>query len=356
MSRMTGRTRVVIGGVDTHADTHEAAVLDGRGRLLAVKKFVTTDQGIREMLTWMRGFGRVWQVGVEGTGSYGAELTRQLRTAGITVIEVNQPHAHTRSRRGKTDAIDAEAAARKVLAGECIAIPKDTTGIVEAVRQLHVARAGAVQARTAALNQLDDLLVTAPAELRQKLTAKTLQGKASQCAQWQPDHDRLAEPLKAAQSALRSIAMRIRNLSDEIRTLERHLSALVKRVAPRTLKLVGVGPVHAAQMLVTAGQNIERLSSETAFAHLCGAAPIPASSGKTERHRLNHGGNRAANHSLYMIGVVRLRYCARTRDYSARRTAEGKSKQEIIRCLKRYIAREVYYTLRADLKDLASAT
>jgi transposase len=154
---MTGRMRVVIGGVDTHADTHEAAVLDGRGRLLAVKKFVTTDQGIQELLTWMRGFGRVQQVGVEGTGSYGAELTRQLRTARIKVIEVNQPHAHTRSRRGKTDAIDAEAAARKVLAGECTAIAKDTTGIVEAVRQLHVARAGAVQARTAALNQLDDL-------------------------------------------------------------------------------------------------------------------------------------------------------------------------------------------------------
>lgn len=186
MSRMTGTTRVVIGGVDTHADTHEAAVLDGRGRLLAVTKFVTTDQGIREMLTWMRGFGRVQQVGVEGTGSYGAELTRQLRTAGIKVIEVNQPHAHTRSRRGKTDAIDAEAAARKVLAGECTAIPKDTTGIVEAVRQLHVARAGAVQARTAALNQLDDLLVTAPTELRQKLTAKTLQARPANAPNGSP--------------------------------------------------------------------------------------------------------------------------------------------------------------------------
>jgi transposase len=356
MSRMTGRTRAVFGGVDTHTYTHEAAVLDGRGRLLAVKRFATTDQGHQQMLAWMRGFGRVQQVGVEGTSSYGAELTRQLRAAGIKVIEVNQPHAHTRSRRGKSDAIDAEAAARKVLAGECAAIPKDTTGIVEAIRQLHVARAGAVQARTAALNQLDDLLVTAPAELRQRLTAKTLQGKASQCADWQPDPERIAEPVQAAQSALRSIARRIGLLSEEIRLLERQLSSLVKRVAPRTLRLVGVGPVHAAQLLVTAGQNIERITSETAFAHMCGAAPVPASSGKTQRHRLNHGGNRAANRSLYMIGVVRLRYCVRTRDYSARRTAEGKSRQEIIRCLKRYIAREVYYTLRADLKALASAT
>jgi transposase len=353
---MTGRTRVVIGGVDTHADTHEAAVLDGRGRLLAVKRFAAIDQGHRQMLAWMQGFGQVQQIGVEGTSSYGAELTRHLHSAGIKVVEVNQPHAHTRSRRGKSDAIDAEAAARKVLAGECAAIPKDTTGIVEAIRQLHVARAGAVQARTAALNQLDDLLVTAPAALRQKLTAKTLQGKASQCADWQPDPCRLAEPAQAAQSALRSIAMRIRTLSEEVSALERQLSNLVKRVAPRTLKLVGVGPVHAAQLLVTAGQNINRITGETAFAHMCAAAPVPASSGKTERHRLNHGGNRAANRSLYMIAVVRLRYCTRTLEYSARRTAEGQSKQEIIRCLKRYIAREVYYALRADLMNLASAT
>jgi transposase len=356
MSRMTGRNSSVIGGVDTHADTHEAAVLDSRGRLLAVKRFATTEEGHRQLLAWMRSCGRVQQIGVEGTGSYGAELTRHLGAAGVKVVEVNQPHAHTRSRRGKSDAIDAEAAARKVLAGECTAMPKDTTGIVEAVRQLHVARAGAVQARTAALNQLDDLLVTAPAELRQELTAKTLKGKASQCAAWQLDGNRLAEPVQAARSALRSIARRIRSLSDEIRTLERQLSTLVKQAAPKTLKLTGVGPVHAAQMLVTAGQNIERLTGEAAFAHMCAAAPIPASSGKTERHRLNHGGNRAANRSLHMIAVVRLRYCTRTRDYSARRASEGKSKQEIIRCLKRYIAREIYYTLRSDLKNLDSAT
>jgi transposase len=355
MSRMTSSPRTVIGGVDTHADTHDAAVLDDRGRLLAVKRFAATDQGNRQMLAWMSEFGRVQQVGVEGTSSYGAELTRHLRTAGIRVVEVNQPHAHTRNRRGKSDAIDAEAAARKVLAGECTAMPKDTTGIVEAIRQLHVARAGAVQARTAALNQLDDLLVTAPAELRQRLTAKTLKGKAGQCADWQPDNDRLAEPTQAAQSALSSVAKRIRNLNDEIQTLERQLSALVRRAAPKTLQLLGVGPVHAAQMLVTAGQNIDRISGETAFAHMCAAAPVPASSGRTERHRLNHGGNRSANRSLYMIAVVRLRYCQRTRDYCSRRITEGKSKQEIIRCLKRYIAREIYYTLRADLKDLALA-
>jgi transposase len=353
---MTDDIRTVIGGVDTHADTHEAAALDERGRLLDVRRFTATIEGHQQLLSWMRGFGQVQRVGVEGTGSYGARLTRHLQAAGIVVVEVNRPHAHTRARRGKSDAIDAEAAARKVLADECVAMPKDTSGMVEAIRQLHLVRAGAVQARTSALNQLDDLLITAPDEIRQRLTAKTLQGKASQCADWQPDHHRLADPVHAAQLALRTVAQRIRVLSDEIRVVEHQLSTLIKRAAPRTLNLTGIGPVHAAQLLLTAGQNIERLHGETAFAHLCGAAPVPASSGKTERHRLNHGGNRAANRSLYMIAVVRLRYCPRTRDYTKRRTAEGKSKQEIIRCLKRYIAREVYYTLRADLKNLAPTT
>src|SRR6266536_811848 len=170
------------------------------------------------------------------------------------------------------------------------------------------------------------------------------------------DLTKLADPAHAARLALHSIAGRIRALSIEIAALERQLSTLVKRVAPKTLKLLGVGPVHAAQMLITAGQNIDRIHSETAFAHLCAADPIPASSGKTQRHRLNPGGNRAANRTLYMIAVVRLRYCQRTRDYLTRRTNDGKTKKEAIRCLKRYIARELYYTLRADLKNLANTT
>jgi transposase len=351
---MPGRERDVVAGVDCHADTHQAAVLTTQGRLLATAGFAATGDGYQRMLVWMNGFGRVVDVGVEGTGSYGAGLTRHLRTAGVNVVEVNRPHAHTRARRGKNDAIDAEAAARKVLAGECSAIPKDTTGIVEAIRQLHLARASAVQARAAALNQLDDIIVTAPIEVRQALTAKTSAAKATQCAKWRPDHTRLAEPVHAARTALRSIARRVQTLNNEIATLEDHLRVLVGRAAPKTLALLGIGPVHAAQMLITAGQNIDRLHSETAFAHMCAADPIPASSGKTERHRINPGGDRQANRTLYMITLVRLRYCRRTRDYADRRTAEGKSKKEIIRCLKRYIAREIFYTLATDLKDLSS--
>ncbi|WP_426513172.1 IS110 family transposase [Dactylosporangium sp. McL0621] len=353
---MTARKPDVIGGVDCHADTHESAVLNAQGRLLATARFATTVEGYQHLLEWMSSHGHVLEVGVEGSGSYGAGLTRHLRAAGIKVVEVNRPHPHTRARRGNNDAIDAEAAARKVLAGECTAVPKDTTGIVEAIRQLHLARASAVQARTAALNQLDDLIVTAPADVRQALTAKTLPGKAGQCARWRPDRARLAEPAQAARTALRSIARRIHALGEKIATLDAQLSTSVKRAAPKTLALLGVGPVHAAQMLITAGQNITRLRTETAFAHLCGADPIPAPSGKTERHRLNPGGDRHANRTLYMIAIVRLRYCQRTRDYTTRRITDGKSKKEIIRCLKRYISREIYYTLVADLQNLAPAT
>jgi transposase len=349
---MDATARVVIGGVDTHADTHEGAALDGQGRLLGVRSFAATQRGYRRLLEWLSCFGLVRAVGVEGSGGYGAGLTRFLRAAGVRVIEINRPHAHTRARRGKNDAIDAEAAARKVLAGECAAIPKDTTGVVEAIRQLHLARASAVAARARALNQLGELLITAPAGVRESLTARTLLGKARQAARWRPDQARLAEPTSAARIALRSIARRILALGEEIATLHAQLRGLVTRVAPRTLALPGIGVINATRMLIAAGQNIDRFASEAAFAHLCGVAPIPASSGKTQRHRLNYGGNRDANSALHMTVVVRLRRSPRTRDYVLRRTSEGKSKKEIIRCLKRYAVREIYYTLRADLKDL----
>ena len=353
---MTTPARTVIGGVDCHADTHHAAILDPRGRLIADDQFPATLAGSRRLLAWLRRHGSIERVGVESTGSHGAGLTRYLAEAGITVLEVNRPHAHTRARRGKTDAVDAEAAARKVLAGEATAVPKETGGLVESIRQLRTARAGAVKARAAALVQLRDLLTTAPSILRESITARSLPGKLSQCHKLRPDTLRLDDPVQAAKLALRAIAGRVRLLDAEIAGLDEHLGALVERAAPRTLALLGIGPVHAGQLLVSAGENIERLRSEAAFAHLCGVDPIPASSGKTRRHRLNHGGDRAANSALHMIIVVRLRYCERTRAYLARRTADGLSKRETIRCLKRYLAREVYRTLTDDLNDLHRTT
>jgi transposase len=344
----------VIGGVDCHSQVHHAATLDGAGRRLGERPFPSTGSGYKQLLTWLQGFGPVAVVGVESTGSYGANLTRFLVGAGVRVVEVNQPHAHLRRRRGKTDAIDAEAAARKALSGEATVVPKDMSGAVEAIRQLRLARRSAVKARAAALRQLGDIIVTAPTELREQLSRKTLRGQAGLCARLRPDRRRLADPEQAAKLALRSLAGRIRALDAEVALLDQHLERLVEAVAPRTLALLGIGPGHAAQLLVTAGQNITRLRSEAAFAHLCAVDPIPASSGKTQRHRLNPGGNRDANTALHLIAVVRMRYCERTKEYAARRVAEGLSKREVVRCLKRYIAREVYRTLRADLADSAA--
>jgi transposase len=351
MHSMTQEPLVVTGGVDAHAANHHVAALDERGALLGSASFPTTTRGYAEALEWLRSHGILNAVAVESTGSYAAGLVRYLREHAVRVVEVNQPHPHTRRRIGKSDPIDAEMAARQLLSGKATAVPKQTTGIVESIRLLRVARESAVKARTAATLQLGDLIITAPQPLRDRLAArKTLRAKASLCARFRLPTSEL-DPTRAAKFALRSLGQRIETLDHEIAELDRHLERLVARAAPRTVQLLGVSTGHAGQLLTTAGQNIERLNGEASFAALCGVSPIPASSGKTTRHRLNPGGDRDANRALHLIAVVRLRYCRRTRAYAQRRAREGKSKREIIRCLKRYIAREIYATLTADLAD-----
>ncbi|MDQ6750847.1 MAG: IS110 family transposase [Actinomycetota bacterium] len=352
MHSMTQQDTVVVGGVDSHADTHYVAALDERGALLSTKSFPTTTPGYRQLLEWLSGFGIIDAIAVESTGSYAAALARYLREHDIQVVEVNQPHAHTRRRVGKSDPIDAEMAARLFLAGKAKAVPKQTDGIVESIRLLRAARHSAVKSRSAAMVQLRDLIITAPQELRAQLSRrKTIRGKAALCARFRPSARELRSPSQAAKFALRSLAQRINSLDREIATLDRELEQLVAAAAPRTIQLLGISTGHAGQLLVTAGQNIDRLPNEASFAALCGASPIPASSGKTTRHRLNNGGDRQANRALHLIAVCRLRYCQRTRAYAKRRTAEGKTKLEILRCLKRYLAREVYKSLRADLAN-----
>lgn len=343
----------VIGGVDCHLETHHAVALDAQGRRLGDQSFPASTSGYRALLGWLQQFGAVQAVGVESTASYGAGLTRLLLAAGINVVEVNQPHRQLRYRHGKTDALDAEGAARKVLSGEAIAQPKDTTGTIESIRQLRLVRASAVKARTAALAQLGELITTAPAALRERLTPCTsLHAQATRCARLRADQARLHQPLEAAKLAVCSLARRILALDREIASFDTQLTKLLSLVAPHTMALLGVGTVTAAQLLITAGQNADRIGDEAAFAHLCGVAPIPASSGKTQRYRLNIGGDRQANAALYLIAVCRLRYCERTRAYAARRSAEGRSKRDILRCLKRYIAREVFHAVRADLAPM----
>jgi transposase len=353
---MTDQRGAVVAGVDAHTDEHHVAALDGQGRLLDTAAFPTTADGYAGLINWLRGKGTIDRVGVESTGAYAAGLVRALLANEIRVVEVNQPHPHARQRLGKSDPIDAELAARAALSGRATAVPKQTSGIVEAIRQLSVARAGALKARTAALQQLDDLLITAPEQLRGELRrGRTLKARAALCLQLRPDSERLHEPAQAAKLALRSLARRVRQLGREIDELDHQLERLVQAAAPRTVQLYGVGTQSASQLLITAGQNIERLRGEAAFAKICGAAPIQASSGRSSRHRLNHGGDRQANRALHMIAVCRLRHCDRTRTYAAKRTADGLNRREILRCLKRYIARETYHTLRADLEALNSA-
>jgi len=352
---MTDQRQVVVAGVDAHTDEHHVAVVDAQGRLLGAAAFPTTAHGYADLIGWVREHGDIDQVGVESTGAYAAGLVRALLADGIRVVEVNRPHPHARQRLGKSDPIDAELAARAALSGTATAVPKQTSGIVEAIRQLAVARAGALKARTAALQQLDDLVITAPEQLRGELRhGRTLKAKAALCLHLRPDKDRIHEPAQAAKLALRSLARRIRQLEREIGELDGQLEHLVNAAAPRTVQLFGVGTQSAGQLLVTAGQNIDRLRGEAAFAKICGAAPIQASSGRTTRHRLDFGGDRQANRALHMIAVCRLRYCQRTRAYATRRTADGLNRREILRCLKRYIARETYHTLRADLEALNS--
>ena len=335
----------VFGGVDTHADTHTAAVIDGAGRLLGHRQFPATEAGYGALAAWLAAHGQVQRVGVEGTGVYGAGLARHLTALGMELVEVDRPDRKTRRFAGKSDPIDAEAAARAALAARSTGIPKARTGPVEAVRALRVARRSAITARAEAQTQLKALLVTAPEPLRAQLRELTTRQLVIACAALRPDTDRIADPVHATKTALRTLARRHQQLTAEIADLDADLAPLVARINPALTAATGIGTDLAGQLLVTAGDNPDRLRSEAAFAALCGVSPIPASSGRTHRHRLNRGGDRQANCALYRVVLCRMRWDPRTRAYVQRRTEEGLSKKDIIRCLKRYIARELFYLL-----------
>lgn len=354
MTSMTPTAGSVTGGVDTHGQTNHVAALDQLGRQLGDKEFPTTPGGYRALLRWLRGHGPLGPVGVEGTGAYGAALARYLRAEGVWVVEVDRPDRKARRARGKSDPLDAYAAARAALAGTATGTPKSRDGRVEAIRALRVARRGAIKARSQAINQLKALLVTAPAQLREQLRHLSTTRLLATCSRLRPTVE-LTDPEQATKTALRRLARRHQHLSEQIADADAELKALVTAVAPQLLALAGVGVEVAGQLLVSAGDNPERLHSESAFAHLCGVAPVPASSGRTHRHRLNRGGDRAANNALYIVVLGRLRYDRRTRAYAERRTQQGLSKPEIIRCLKRYVAREMFTALTARAVDIPPA-
>jgi transposase len=352
MTSQPATERLLTIGIDSHKDTHVAAAVDQLGRILATTTVPTTPRGFVRLERWARRLGRIGRFGIEGTGSFAAGLTRWLHQRGYQVTEVTRPNRQLRRRRGKSDPVDAEAAARAVLAGEATAVPKTATGSVEMLRVLRVARRSAVKARTQAANQLASLVVTAPEPLRQQLRPLRPAELVRTAAGLRPGP--LTSPTAAVKLALRELARRIQALTAELQRLDTELAALARTAAPRLLARRGVGVEVAGALLAAAGDNPERLGSEAAFAMLCGAAPLPASSGRIVRHWLHRGGDRQANHALWRIVLCRLSCDERTRRYVVRRTAEGKSKREIIRCLKRYVAREVYQDLRAALAQGAS--
>ncbi|GAA2717583.1 IS110 family transposase [Actinoplanes palleronii] len=328
-------------GVDTHRDANVVVALSVTGRVLGDASFPTTTGGYQQLLAWARAHGTLRRAGLEGTNSYGAGLNRYLRGQDIAIIEVNFPDKATRRRRGKNDVIDAEHAARAVLAGTATAVAKTVDGPVEALRLLKLAKNSAVKARTQALNQLKAVLVTADATLRDSLHGLGPKTLLRRCAALTAGTD-LTHTTNAAVYTLRSLAVRILTLSTEIDELTAQLHTIIDAHRPQLLQRLGVGPDNAATLLITAGDNPGRLRHEAAFAALCGASPVEVSSGRTDRHRLNYGGDRQANAALYRIVLTRLRHDPATRAYRDRRRTEGKTPREIIRCLKRYIAREIY--------------
>jgi transposase len=337
---MTSMPETITGGVDTHLDVHVAAALDGVGGLLGVEVFPADAKGYRALHRWLASFGEVVLVGVEGTGSYGAGLTRHLHRQGVKVVEVDRPNRQVRRRRGKSDPSDAIAAARAAMSGDASVEAKTRTGNVETIRVLRIVRHSARKDRTRAVNQMRSLVSTAPEEIRHDMRDLPIAPFLERAASFRPAGRN--DVLGATKTALRMLARRAIALAEEIKALDAILDPIVEAVAPELVAQPGVGPDTAGALLVAAGDNPERLRSEASFANLCGVSPLDASSGKQQRHRLNRGGDRQANSALWRVVMTRMTFDPSTQAYIARRTAEGLSKREAMRCLKRFVARDLY--------------
>ena len=341
----TSVARTVIVGVDTHKHIHVAVAVDQDGRRLGDRREPTTHTGYAALYAWAAQLGNTMRFGVEGTGSYGAGLSRYLSCRGVSVTEVRCPSRQLRHDRGKSDTVDAEAAARAVLAGTATGVPKAGDDWVEMVRVLRIARTSAMRQRTQVTNQLHALVVSATPSLRDELQRLRITALIAKASAFRIRG--ISRPHDATRLTLRLLAQRHQSLTAELDVLDLELHRLIEDHAPHMLAIRGAKTEVAGTLLAIAGDNPERLKSEASFAALCGVSPLPASSGNMHRHRLNRGGDRHGNRALWWIVMSRLRNDPRTQAYARRRTAEGKSTREIIRCLKRYVAREVYQALTA---------
>ena len=318
----------VVGGVDTHKDVHVAAVVDERNDVLGCQLFPATRQGYRQMLQWMRSFGELHRVGVESTGTYGAGLLCHLQAAGIEVAEVTTPDNYDRRRRGKNDNLDAQNAAHAAFSGKRTVTPKTRDGMIESLRVLKACRKTAVAARRAALQMIHNTIICAPEELRDSLRTLTRMQLIRTLAAWKPYLSGYRQVASAYRISPKSLGRHYLELHDEIADLDAMIRAIVAELAPALVARSSVGTETAAQLLLTAGDNSDRVKSEASFAALCGVSPVPASSGKVTRHRLNRGGDRAANSALHIIVTGRLRTDPRSRTYVTRKIAEGHSRLE----------------------------
>lgn len=338
-------TRIIV-GVDTHKYIHVAVAIDRLGTRLGACTISADRAGYAELLAWADALGPVDAFGIEGTGSYGVGLASHVRRHALRVLEVSHCDRRKRRSHGKSDTLDAETAARSVLAGLATAVPKSADGAAEMVRQIKVARDTAVKAKSAAIIALKTIIVNAPGELREALQPLTDRKLINRCARLLPGP--IDDTTASTKHAIRALATRWLALSAEIDAHDTALDTITEAAAPTLRDAFGIGADSAAEMMIVAGDNPTRLRSEAAFAKLCGACPIPASSGVTNRHRLFRGGHRQANAALYRIVTVRMRWHEPTITYVSRRTAQGLSKKDIIRCLKRFVAREIYHALLHD--------
>ena len=328
----------IIIGVDTHKSNHIAVAIDTRGARLSSKTIPTTRQGYRDLEGWATGLGRIKAFGIEGTGSYGAGLSRELLARGHVVLDVMRPNRQLRHLHGKSDSLDAESAARSVLNGQATALAKSQNGSSEMIRHLKIARDSAVKAKSQAMITLKTLIINAPSELRDPLDQiRGRIGLVRYIAAMRPGE--LYSPMASAKAAMRALARRWLALHEEIQGHDQELERLVRDRAPELMDSHGISTMTVAEMLILVGDNPARIKSEAALARMCGVCPIPASSGKTNRMRLNRGGDHQANAAIYRVAIVRMRDGEATRAYASRRTAEGKTRREIVRCLKRYIVR-----------------
>ncbi|THG28297.1 IS110 family transposase [Glaciibacter flavus] len=327
-------------GIDTHKDTHHAAVLGPAGQLIATSSFPTTGPGYAALLLWASGLGPIGKVGMEGTASYGAGLARYLTGHGMAVFEVPPGDKALRRLRGKTDASDAEAAARRVLADPQPAIPKTTDGTFAVLRQLYVARKLLVKMQTELSNQIGQLLITGPDDIRARYSTGTTLARMRQLVSTTPE---ITDPVERLMiDLLRDLATRWLDLRTRTRQLHDQIHELVTLHAPALLSRCGVGAITAAALLTAVGGNGNRIRSEAALAMLFGAAPIPVQSGTTNRHRISHGGNRDANCALHQIAIARLGHDPRSQTYRDTHLAHGKTKKDVIRLIKRALCRELF--------------